>query len=72
MLQRQRLAGAREVAAALLEKGVLRPGYDEDSVADVLWSGATPMVYRRTLERGWSPQRFEEWIGDLLCRLFLD
>jgi AcrR family transcriptional regulator len=71
-LQRQRLAGAREVAAALVAKGVLRPGYDEDSVADVLWSVATPMVYRRTLERGWSPQRFEDWIGDSLCRLFLD
>jgi AcrR family transcriptional regulator len=71
-LQRQRLAGAREVAAALVEKGGLRAGHDQDSVADVLWSVATPMVYRRVLERGWSPERFEEWIGDLLCRVFLE
>ena len=71
-LQRQRLAGAREVAAALVEKGGLRAGHDQDSVADVLWSVATPMVYRRVLERGWGPERFEEWIGDLLCRVFLE
>jgi len=60
------------VAAALVEKGELRAGYDQDAVADVLWSVATPMVYRRVLERGWTPDRFEGWIGDLLCRLFLE
>ena len=59
------------MAAALVGKGGLRAGYDEDAVADVLWSVATPMVYRRGLERGWTPDRFEEWIGDLHCRLFL-
>ncbi len=71
-LQGQRLAGSRVVAAALARKTALRAGYDEDAVTDVLWSLGTPMVYRKTVrERGWSPERYESWIADTLCRMFL-
>lgn len=71
-LQRQRLAGSRIVAEALARRGALRDGYDEGTVTDVLWSIGTPMVYRKTVhERGWSPHRYEQWIGDTLCRMFL-
>lgn len=41
-------------------------------MADVLWSVGSPMVYRKTVtERGWSPERYERWLADLLRRLFL-
>ncbi|MPZ87384.1 MAG: TetR family transcriptional regulator [Nitriliruptorales bacterium] len=71
-LQRQRLAGSRMVAEALVRKTALRDTYDVDTVTDVLWSIGTPMVYRKTVrERGWAPDRYESWIADSLCRLFL-
>ncbi|GEL19391.1 TetR/AcrR family transcriptional regulator [Pseudonocardia asaccharolytica] len=71
-LQAQRLAGSRTVAAALTGKATLRAGYDEEAVTDTLWSLGAPMIYRKVvLERGWSPQRYEEWIADALCRMFL-
>ncbi|QJY47531.1 TetR/AcrR family transcriptional regulator [Pseudonocardia broussonetiae] len=71
-LQAQRLAGSRMVAERLAGKTALREGYDADAVADVLWSVGSPMVYRKTVtERGWSPERYERWMADLLRRLFL-
>lgn len=71
-LQAQRLAGSRMVAERLAAKARLRAGYDVDAVADVLWSVGSPMVYRRTVtERGWTPERYQGWVADALCRLFL-
>lgn len=71
-LQAQRLAGSRMVADRLAGKAALREGYDADSVTDVLWSVGSPMVYRKTVdERGWTPERYELWMADLLRRLFL-
>jgi AcrR family transcriptional regulator len=71
-LQAQRLIGSRVVAEALTHKAKLRAGYDEDAVTDVLWSIGTPMVYRKTVrERGWSSARYEAWLAETLCRLFL-
>jgi hypothetical protein len=56
----------------LPSKIALRDGYDEDMLTDVLWSIGTPMVYRKLVrERGWSPERYERWAADTLCRLFL-
>lgn len=71
-LQEQRLTSSQLVAASLVAKTPLRGGYDEDAVAETLWSIASPMAYRRLVrERGWSPDRFERWQCDLLCRTFL-
>lgn len=71
-LQTQRLAGSRMVAERLAGKAALREGYDADAVTDVLWSVGSPMVYRKTVgERGWTPERYEHWMADLLRRLFL-
>jgi AcrR family transcriptional regulator len=71
-LQAQRLAGSRMVAERLAAKTALRDGYDVDTVTDVLWSLGSPMVYRKTVaERGWTPERYEAWIADALCRMFL-
>ncbi|KWW99977.1 Transcriptional regulator [Carbonactinospora thermoautotrophica] len=71
-MQRWRLMGSRFVAESLAGKTRLRDGYDADTVADMLWSVATPMVYRKLVrERGWSPEQYERWLADLLCRALL-
>lgn len=62
----------RQRGGAATPRTKLREGYDADAVADVLWSVGSPMVYRKTVtERGWSPERYERWLADLLRRLFL-
>ncbi|GAC1412578.1 MAG: TetR/AcrR family transcriptional regulator [Actinomycetota bacterium] len=70
-LESQRLKGQRPVARRLLEIGGVRDGYDERMISDVLW-GVVALYRAFVEERGWSPKRFELWLGDTLCRLLLD
>src|SRR5829696_6796802 len=68
--QRQRRAGMARFAAALAAKAPLR--VDEDTVTDTLWT-LQPTAYLRLVEEaGWSPERFQSWLADLLQRLFLE
>jgi hypothetical protein len=50
----------------------LRPGLGADRAADVLWTLNHPDVYRLLVgERGWTPARYERWLGELLCAQLL-
>ena len=50
----------------------LREGLDEAEATEIVWSIASPEVYRLlTVDRGWSKERFSEWLGDTLTRLLL-
>ncbi|GAC1610914.1 MAG: TetR/AcrR family transcriptional regulator [Mycobacteriales bacterium] len=72
-LQRQRLEGQQVVAHALGRATNLRAAYDSNAVADILWGIATPASYRRLVtERGWSPNRYQAWLTDMLHRTFLN
>ena len=52
---------------SLEEKRSLRRGLDADRAADILWTVNHPDVYRLLVnERGWSAERFEEWLGETL------
>ena len=68
----QRLFGARVWVTTLAEKGPLRQGLDVESAVDALWLYMAPDQYHRLVHaRGWSPERFQNWISDTLCRLLL-
>jgi TetR/AcrR family transcriptional regulator, regulator of autoinduction and epiphytic fitness len=70
--EEQRLFGARMWVTTLAEKGSLRPGVDVETAVDVLWLYMAPDQYHRLVHgRGWSPERFQEWMSDTLCRLLL-
>ncbi|WP_245672966.1 hypothetical protein [Aldersonia kunmingensis] len=63
----ERLTGMTMLARHLHEGGQLRAGIDIDEVRDVLWTYIAVELYELlVLERGWSVQRYGEWIGDAL------
>ena len=69
--QRQRHDGLNEVAVALRRK-TDRLRYDEGTITDTLWM-LTPDAYLRLVrDAGWSLERFQDWLTDVLLRLLLD
>jgi AcrR family transcriptional regulator len=69
--QRQRRDGFNEVAVALRRKSN-RVRYDEATMTDTLWM-LTPDAYLRLVrDAGWPVERFQDWLTDVLLRLFLD
>jgi AcrR family transcriptional regulator len=68
----RRAGNMRLFAQDLLSTGDLRPDLDVDEVADVVWSMNSAEFYSLLVtERGWSSARFERWLADTWCRLFL-
>jgi hypothetical protein len=50
----------------------LRDGLDIPRATEIVWTIASPEVYRLlTVDRGWPKERFVEWLGDALNRLLL-
>jgi TetR/AcrR family transcriptional regulator of autoinduction and epiphytic fitness len=71
--QRQsRYRDERRIARSLARKGALREGLSEAQAADIIWAIATTRTYRALVgERGWSTDKYEHWLGDLLARALL-
>jgi AcrR family transcriptional regulator len=56
----------------LLANGPLRPGLTADAAADTYAALASPGTYAFLVgERGWEPDRFEEWLSTSLAALLL-
>lgn len=71
-IQTEFLANQRSIAELLGERGDLRDGLDVAAAADVMWTLNHPAVYRLlVVDRGWTPARYEEWLGDSFCRQLL-
>ena len=69
--QRQRHDGLREFASALTHKSN-RVRYDDGTMTDTLWM-LTPDAYLRLVkDADWPVERFQDWLTDVLQRLFLD
>ena len=68
----RRAANMRNLAADLRATGELRPDISVDHVADIIWSmnGAEYWVLM-VGDRGWSHQRFGEFLADAWARLLL-
>jgi AcrR family transcriptional regulator len=62
----------RAVVQSIADKHALAPGLDVGAAADILWSLNHPSLYALLSgQRGWSAQRYEQWLGDLLCAQLL-
>ena len=69
--QQQRRAGLNEFAMSLAQKaGALR--YDEDTITDTMWMLAPDAYLRLVHDAGWPVERFQEWLADVLQRVFLE
>ena len=71
-IQTEFRANQRVVVQSLEAKGALREGLDVDGATDILWSLNHPTLFGLlTRERGWSPARYEQWLGELICAQLL-
>jgi len=65
-------ANQRAIIESLADEGALAPGLGADTAADVLWALNHPTLYQLfTAERGWTAERYERWLGDLLVSQLL-
>jgi AcrR family transcriptional regulator len=71
-IQSDFLANQRVIVESLDQKDALRPGLDVDSATDILWTlNISNLWHLLVVERGWTPERFEQWLGDLACSQLL-
>jgi AcrR family transcriptional regulator len=62
-----RLEGATHLTRTFARAGALRPGLEPDDAAQRLWLLTSLEQYLLATDRlGWSPDRYEQWLGDLL------
>jgi AcrR family transcriptional regulator len=67
-----RLYGLRVFAEALERSGHLRTGLDATRATDIMWALASEDTYQRlVVERGWTQDEFEAWLGKSLKRELL-
>lgn len=65
-------ANQRAIAERLAAKGALREDVDVERAADILWAVNHPNTWRLLVgERGWTPDEYERWTGDLACSQLL-
>jgi AcrR family transcriptional regulator len=65
-------ANQRSIVVLLDEKGALGPDLDVDRATDILWTLNHPDVWQLLVgERGWTADRFEDWLADALCSQLL-
>lgn len=68
----QQLTRLGELVSMLAHKGALKPGLTTEIATDILWALGSPENYRLLVrERGWTPQRYEDWLGDTATTLLL-
>jgi AcrR family transcriptional regulator len=78
LLQRHREMAARRltevafVPERLARSGRLRTSLSTSEVRDVIWGLSGPDWYiQLVFDRGWTPDRYEAWLGDALINLLL-
>ncbi len=65
-------ANQRVIAESLDAKHALGPGVDVDTATDILWTLNISNVWHLlVVERGWTPERFEQWLADVACSQLL-
>jgi TetR/AcrR family transcriptional regulator, regulator of autoinduction and epiphytic fitness len=72
--EEQRLTGMIQYGVpALLERsGRLRTGISPSEAVAVIWALSGPDQYSQLVfERGWSPSRYEQWLGDSMINTLL-
>jgi AcrR family transcriptional regulator len=72
--QRERLRYEKEegIITFLRDAGALRPGLSHKTARDIFWMLTGGDVYRMLVrERGWSPQKYQDWLADTLVHSLL-
>ena len=71
-ISERRARNMRELATELRSAGGIRSGLSITEAADTIWVTNSAEVYvLLTVERGWSPHRYERWLANSWSRLLL-
>ena len=71
-IERGRLTGQGRFVQMLADRSALRPGLSVEDGRDGLWTLTSLAVYDMlVVTRGWSPERYERWLSDVLGGLLL-
>ena len=71
-VQRQRRVGAANIVAMLAAKGPLRPDISSDEAGDILWLLNDPGLYALLVrQRGWTKERYADWLAAAMQRELL-
>lgn len=71
-ISKRRAANMRKFVAELAATGELRTDVSTDDLADAVWSMNGPEYWGLLVDqRGWTPQRFADWLTDAWTRLLL-
>lgn len=71
-IEKERLIGMGRFAQLLADRGVLRPGLSAEEARDLLWTLNSLAVHDLLVrQRGWSPERYRDWLAAALARELL-
>ncbi len=71
-ISERRAANMRSLADDLRRAGGLRDDLSIDEAADIIWAtNSSELFVLLTVDRGWTPDRFERWLADTWHRLLL-
>ena len=71
-IEKERLGGMGRFARLLADRGVLRPGLSAEEARDLLWTLNSLAVHDLLVrQRGWSPERYRDWLAAALARELL-
>jgi AcrR family transcriptional regulator len=71
-IRRQRHAGQSRIVAALMDRGALDPSLEPSEAADFVYLLWSPDVHRTlTVERRWTPEKYQTWLAYTLRRTLL-
>lgn len=69
---RQQLNRLGELINGIAETGALNTHVSVEEATETLWALSSPEIYRLLVrERGWTPQRFEDWLAETVITLLL-
>ena len=72
-LESSRLSRMTQVAHTVASRTPLRGARTVEQVADILWTYSSPELYRMLVVlRGWTPERYGEFVGESLVDALLD
>ena len=71
-LEAERLAGLLRFAQLLADRGALRPGVSVEEARDTLWTLNSLAVHDLlVLQRGWSAERYRDWLTRAMAGMLL-
>jgi AcrR family transcriptional regulator len=71
-IQEQRFQNMLKFVSWITANGPLRGGITEEAAASIVWTLTSPEMHRLLrVDRGWTPERYVEWLADTLTLTLL-